>query len=172
MASSETLRDSQDIVFSPALAPLALLVVAVAGFLQWLFPLTVLSTLERLDDIDPLVPGVAGCIVAACGLSLSVAGYVSMQRHVGDSEPWRAASVLVTDGAYAWTRNPGYLGLWIALTGTGLAFALDWLLIVTVPACVLVSLLVVRREELLLEQKFGRPYLGYKHRVARYLFIR
>jgi protein-S-isoprenylcysteine O-methyltransferase Ste14 len=62
--------------------------------------------------------------------------------------------------------------LWIALTGTGLAFALDWLLIVTVPVLVLVSLLVVRREELLLEQKFGRAYLDYKHRVPRYVFIR
>ena len=172
MASSETLRDSEDIVFSPALAPLALLVVAVAGLLQWLFPLGVLSTLERLEDIDPLVPGVAGCIVAAGGLSLSVAGYFSMKRHVGDIEPWRAASVLVTDGAYAWTRNPGYLGLWIALTGTGLAFALDWLLILTIPACALVSRVVVRREELLLEHKFGRAYLHYKHRVPRYFFIR
>jgi protein-S-isoprenylcysteine O-methyltransferase Ste14 len=172
MASSEAVRDGQDIVFSPALAPLALLVVAVAGLLQWLLPLTVLSTLERLEDIDPLVPGVAGCMVAALGLSLSVAGYLSMKRHVGDIEPWRAASVLVTDGAYAWTRNPGYLGLWIALTGTGLAFALDWLLIVTVPVMILVSLLVVRREELLLEQRFARAYLDYKRRVPRYVFIR
>jgi protein-S-isoprenylcysteine O-methyltransferase Ste14 len=172
MASSEALHDGEDIAFTPALAPLAMLIVAVAGLLQWLLPLTVLSTLERLEDVDPLLPGVAGCIVAACGLSLSVAGYFSMKRHVGDSEPWRAASVLATDGAYAWTRNPGYLGLWIALAGTGFAFALDWLLIVTVPACVLVGLTVVRREEFLLEQKFGRAYLDYKHRVPRYFFIR
>jgi protein-S-isoprenylcysteine O-methyltransferase Ste14 len=172
MASSEALHDGEDIAFTPALAPLALLIVAIAGLLQWMLPLPVLSTLERLEDIDPILPGVAGCIVAACGLSLSVAGYFSMKRHVGDSEPWRAASVLVTDGAYAWTRNPGYLGLWIALTGTGFAFALDWLLIVTVPACILVGLVVVRREERLLEQKFGRAYLHYKHRVPRYFFIR
>jgi protein-S-isoprenylcysteine O-methyltransferase Ste14 len=95
-----------------------------------------------------------------------------MKRHLGDSEPWRAAAVLVTDGAYAWTRNPGYLGLWIALTGTGFAFALDWLLIVTVPVCILVGLGVVRRDERLLEQKFGRAYLDYKRRVPRYFFIR
>ncbi len=172
MASSELLHDGEDIAFSPALAPLALLIVAVAGLFQWLLPITVLTTLERLEDIDPLLPCVAGCIVAACGLSLSIAGYLSINRHVGDTELWRAASVLVTDGAYAWTRNPGYLGLWIALTGTGLAFALDWLLIVTVPVCVMVSRVVVRREELLLEQKFGRAYLQYKHGVPRYFFIR
>jgi protein-S-isoprenylcysteine O-methyltransferase Ste14 len=172
MASSEALHDGEDIAFTPALAPLALLVVAVAGLLQWLLPLTVLSTLERLEDVDPLLPGVAGSIVAACGISLSVAGYLSMRRHVGDSEPWRAAIVLVTDGAYAWTRNPGYLGLWIALTGTGFAFALDWLLIVTVPVCIVVGLVVVHREEGLLAQKFGRAYLDYKRRVPRYFFIR
>jgi len=172
MASSEALRDGEDTVSTPGLAPLALLVVAIAGLLQWLLPLTVLSALERLEDIDPLVPCVAGLIVAAGGFSLSVAGYISMKRHVGDIEPWRAASVLVTDGAYAWTRNPGYLGLWIALTGVGLAFALDWLLIMIGPLCVLVSLVVVRREEAVLEQRFGRAYLDYKQRVPRYLFIR
>ncbi len=172
MASSEALHDGEDIAFTPALAPLALLVVAVAGLLQWLLPLPVLSTLERLEDVDPLLPGLAGGIVAGCGLALSIAGHLSMKRHVAGSEPWRAASVLVTDGAYAWTRNPGYLGLWIALAGTGLAFALDWLLIVTVPACILVGVAVVRREERLLEQKFGRAYLAYKHRVPRYFFIR
>jgi protein-S-isoprenylcysteine O-methyltransferase Ste14 len=172
MATSEALQDQDDIVLTPALAPLALLVVAVAGLLQWLLPLEVLSVLERLDDVDPLVPGVAGCVVAVCGIALSLAGYVSMRRHVGDIEPWRAASVLVTDGAYAWTRNPGYLGLWIALAGTGLGFALDWLLIVSIPACVLVSVFVVRPEEVRLEQRFGKAYLDYKHRVPRYFFIR
>jgi len=172
MASSEALQDNEDIVLTPALAPLALLVVAAAGLLQWLLPLGVMSTLERLEDIDPLVPCVAGCIVAVCGVALSVAGHYSMKRHAGDIESWRAASVLVTDGAYAWTRNPGYLGLWIALAGIGLAFALDWLLIVTIPASVLVSLLVVRPEELRLEHRFGKAYLDYKHLVPRYFFIR
>jgi protein-S-isoprenylcysteine O-methyltransferase Ste14 len=172
MASSEAFHDQDDFVLTPALAPIALLVVAVAGLLQLVLPLEVLSVLERLDDIDPLVPGVAGCAVAAFGLALSLAGHVSMRRHVGDIEPWRAASVLVTDGAYAWTRNPGYLGLWFALAGTGVAFALDWLMIVTIPACVLVNLLVVRPEELHLQQKFGKAYLAYMHRVPRYLFIR
>jgi len=172
MASSEALRDSEDKVFFPAVAPLALLVVSVAGLLQWSLPITVLSTLERLEDIDPLLPCVAGSLVAAGGLVLSLAGYLSMKRRMGEIESWRAASVLVTDGAYAWTRNPGYLGLWIALTGIGLAFALDWLLITIVPVCVCVSLVVVRREEVLLEQKFGKAYLDYKHRVPRYFFVR
>jgi protein-S-isoprenylcysteine O-methyltransferase Ste14 len=172
MASSEALQEGEEIVSTPGLAPLALLAVAVAGLLQWLLPLRVLAALEGFEDIDPLLPGIVGLAAAAGGLSLSVAGYFSMRRHVGDIEPWRAASVLVTDGAYGWTRNPGFLGLWIGLTGTGLAFALDWLLILIGPTCVLVSLVVVRREEALLERRFGRAYLDYKQRVPRYVFIR
>ena len=170
--ASEALHDSGDSACSPALAPVALIVVAVAWLLQWLFPVEVLSALERINDVDPIWPGLAGGILAAGGLSLSFAGWLSMKRHLGDMEPWRVGSVLVTDGAYAWTRNPCYLGLWMALTGTGLAFALDWLLIMTIPASVLISLLVVRHEEFVLEQNFGRSYLDYKHHVPRYLFIR
>jgi protein-S-isoprenylcysteine O-methyltransferase Ste14 len=172
MARSGALQDAEDVVFSPALVPLAMLIGAIAGLLQWLVPLGVISDFERIEEIDPVWAVAAGGILAVCGLSLSVAGHLAMKRRMGDIVPWRPAAVLVTDGVYGWTRNPGYLGLWIALTGAALAFAVDWLLILTVPACIIVSRVVVGREERYLERKFGAQYLDYKIRVPRYFFIR
>jgi protein-S-isoprenylcysteine O-methyltransferase Ste14 len=165
-------NDNDDVMYSPALAPLALIVVSIAWLLQWLLPLSILSALERAEDVDPIWPFITGLSLVACGISLSFAGFLTTRRQVRDIDPWRVASVLVTDGVYAWTRNPGFLGLWMALTGIGVAFALDWLLIVIIPACALVSRVVVQREELFLEQKFGKAYLDYKRRVPRYFFIR
>jgi protein-S-isoprenylcysteine O-methyltransferase Ste14 len=172
MARNGALPDAEEVVFSPALVPLAMLIAAIAGLLQWFVPLGVLSDFERIEDIDPLWAVVVGGILAVCGLSLSIAGHLAMKRRLGDFVPWRPAGVLVTDGVYRWTRNPGYLGLWIALIGTALGLAFDWLLILTIPACIAVSLVVVRREELYLERKFGPQYLDYKIRVPRYFFIR
>jgi protein-S-isoprenylcysteine O-methyltransferase Ste14 len=172
MARSRALQDAEDVAFSPALVPLAMLIVAVAGLLQWFVPLGLMAGFERIEEIDPVWAVVAGGILAVCGLSLSVAGHLAMKRRLGDFVPWRPAAMLVTDGVYGWTRNPGYLGLWIALTGTALGLAFDWLLMLTIPACIVVSLVVVRREELFLERKFGAEYLDYKTRVPRYFFIR
>ena len=172
ISRSEAFQDSDDVVCSPALAPVAMLVVAFAWLLQWLVPLDAMAALERAEDVDPLWAFLGGGALATGGLCLSIAGYFSMKRHAGDIEPWQTMSVLVTDGAYAWTRNPCYLGLWFALTGIAFAFALDWLLIVTIPAAAIVSRCVVSREEKFLEGRFGRAYLTYKHHVPRYLFIR
>ena len=79
--------------------------------------------------------------------------------------------MLVTDGAFKWTRNPIYLGMWIALGGIALAFGADWLLILVAPASVIVNFAAVRPEEDYLEQKFGSLYRSYARRVPRYFFM-
>ena len=48
--------------------------------------------------------------------------------------------------------------------------ALDWVLVLIVPACVLLHYTVVLREERYLAQKFGDAYRRYRERVPRYLF--
>ncbi|HYL01766.1 MAG TPA: isoprenylcysteine carboxylmethyltransferase family protein [Steroidobacteraceae bacterium] len=80
-----------------------------------------------------------------------------------------AASVLVTDGVYAWTRNPMYLGLTVALVGWAVrlgsltAFAGPLLF---VPLLARVQILP---EERALRARFGREYQDYCARVNRWL---
>jgi protein-S-isoprenylcysteine O-methyltransferase Ste14 len=172
MTRAEPVHDIEGSVLFPPPLLLAALVIILANLLQWLFPVECISDLAFVEGIDPdwLIP--PGALIAAPGIALIVAGRWALKRRGANVNPSQPVTVLVTDGVFAWTRNPVYLGLWIALFGVALAFAFDWLLVLIVPACLIVNSAVVRSEEQYLEQKFGGAYRAYKKRVPRYFFIR
>jgi protein-S-isoprenylcysteine O-methyltransferase Ste14 len=167
----EALRDGADVVTFPRLVPLSMFVIAVASLLQWIVPIDVISDIEFIEDIDPFWPAAAGVVVALAGLSLSFAGHWALKRRGADVSPYQPATILVTDGVFKWTRNPGYLGMLIGLSGIALVFALDWLVILIVPLWLVLNSAVVRQEELHLEHKFGNAYRKFARRVPRYFFI-
>ena len=80
-----------------------------------------------------------------------------------------AASVLVTGGVYAWTRNPVYLGLATALIGW--AISLGGLSAFVGPLLFVPLILGVQilPEERALRARFGREYEDYCARVNRWL---
>ncbi len=79
------------------------------------------------------------------------------------------ARVLVTTGICRWTRNPIYLGFFLAYGGIGVAALSPWTLILTLPLVVTIRYGVVAREEAYLERRFGDIYRNYKARVCRWL---
>ena len=172
MTRAERAVESEGSVMFPPPVLLAVAVVLAANLLQWLFPIEFIADVAFIDDIDPDWLSACGAVIALAGAALSVAGQWALRRRGADVNPSQPVTVLVTDGVFAWTRNPVYLGLWIALIGIALVFAFDWLLILVPPAWVLVNNAVVRHEERYLQQRFGKAYLAYRKRVARYFFIR
>jgi protein-S-isoprenylcysteine O-methyltransferase Ste14 len=62
-----------------------------------------------------------------------------------------------------------YLGM--ACLHVAIAFALGSLaaLLLLIPALVIIDRMVIQREEIYLERRFGRPYLDYKARVRRWI---
>ena len=92
-------------------------------------------------------------------------------RAFGDS--WRlgidrdAPGVLVTDGIFAWTRNPIYVGLDLLALGTSLV---QGRLIVLALALVIAVMLhdQILREESFLARTYGDAYREYCARVRRY----
>ncbi len=81
----------------------------------------------------------------------------------------KAASTLITDGPYRFSRNPTYLSLTLLYLGVGIVLDSGWALVLAIPVFLLIDLWVVRKEESHLEAKFGEQYLGYKIRVRRWL---
>ncbi len=81
----------------------------------------------------------------------------------------KAASVLITDGPYRFSRNPSYVALTLLYLGVGVILNNGWIWLLAVPVLLVMDLGVVRKEERHLETKFGEDYLRYKAAVRRWL---
>ena len=77
----------------------------------------------------------------------------------------KAASALITDGPYRFSRNPSYVSLTMLYMGLGTALNNAWILLLAVPILFIMNLWVIRREERHLEEQFGECYLEYKSTV-------
>lgn len=89
-------------------------------------------------------------------------------------DSWRAGipdkdkTELVTDGVYAYSRNPAFLGFDLQYIGVLLMFCNLLTGMFTVFAIVMLHLQILQ-EERYLTDAFGPEYLEYRHRVFRYL---
>ena len=82
--------------------------------------------------------------------------------------PDRDRTELVTDGIYAFSRNPAFLGFDLQYVGVLLMFCNLLTASFTVFAVTMLHLQILQ-EERYLTAAFGRAYLDYRHRVFRYL---
>ena len=82
--------------------------------------------------------------------------------------PDRDRTKLVTDGIYAFSRNPAFLGFDLQYVGVLLMFCNLLTASFTVFAVTMLHLQILQ-EERYLTAAFGRAYLDYRHRVFRYL---
>ena len=83
--------------------------------------------------------------------------------------PLTRSSSLVTNGAFALTRNPMYLGMVLALIGTALLLNAPWPWLVPCAFAAVLYFRFIRHEEALMAQTFGDAYLQYKQRVRRWI---
>ena len=75
---------------------------------------------------------------------------------------------LVTNGIFAFSRNPIYVAFGLVLLGQFLVFP-NWILLVYMVAAIWLFHRQVSREEEYLRNHYGREYLEYCDRVRRYL---
>lgn len=151
------------VVFPPVIL---LLVLGLSTGLQWLEPLGALTRFDRSSRM------VVGGLVLLAGAAFAWAGARTLLRRGTNFIPTRPALALATEGIYAWTRNPMYVGGAPLMLGLAIVFALDWVPLLMVPAWFLLHFGIVRREEDYLEAKFGEAFRRYKARVPRYVGLR
>jgi protein-S-isoprenylcysteine O-methyltransferase Ste14 len=147
--------------------PLLFLAALLLGFVcDHLLPLP--FPVARLGAAHWISAAVAGLLILV-GSALVAAGIRNFSRAgtpVPTNEPTLA---LVTGGIHSRSRNPIYLGLFLAYVGIGIAVRSPWILILTAPLAVAIRYGVVAREEAYLERRFGDAYRDYKVRVRRWL---
>jgi protein-S-isoprenylcysteine O-methyltransferase Ste14 len=138
--------------------------------LAYTLPLSVHIIPESLSPIiiDNLAFKVSGMVLSVAGLLI----YGLALRALGES--WRIGidaerpGPLVTDGPFAWTRNPIYLALDLMAIGAFLIMGrLVFLLLALIIVCMFDR--QIRKEEGFLIQRFGQAYKEYLDRVGRYL---
>jgi protein-S-isoprenylcysteine O-methyltransferase Ste14 len=128
----------------------SLLVVVVADWNQWV--------LSRPSSL----------VVGALAVALGTAVFVHSARVMRSAEVAGVTGELYTDGPYAYSRNPQYVGMIVGVGGLALA-ANSALVAALAAAHVGWVLLLPRAEEPHLRAEYGREYERYAATVPRFV---
>jgi protein-S-isoprenylcysteine O-methyltransferase Ste14 len=111
---------------------------------------------------------ILGLVFALAGLSFMVWARVYLGSNWSPTAVLKENQELVTSGPYALVRNPIYLGLTIAVIGTGVVFG-GYRVLVSITFVLLFSWVRIREEERLMSDQFGSVFQSYKERVWAFL---
>ncbi|MCR6629524.1 MAG: isoprenylcysteine carboxylmethyltransferase family protein [Magnetospirillum sp.] len=105
---------------------------------------------------------------AAVGVALILWAAALMRRQGTTLHPHGQATVLVTSGPFAFSRNPIYLGFALVLLGlaAGLGSSAPWAVLTAWVFAM--ERLFIRREEEALAARFGPAFAAYAERVRRW----
>lgn len=115
--------------------------------------------------------GLIGTLIFIAGIATDIGTMLLFVRRKANILPHRAATRLITDGPFRFSRNPIYVGNTLMLAGAGLAFSSLWLLIAAGLAAITTHFLAVLREEEHLRAKFGGEWEAYASRTPRWLLF-
>lgn len=111
----------------------------------------------------------SGAAVFAVGFAITIIANRHFRRVQTNIHTFRDPNVLVTDGLFALSRNPMYLGFSLSLLGAAL-LANEWLALV--PAGFFIAVTQFHYtpfEERATERVFGDDWRTYKTRVRRWI---
>jgi protein-S-isoprenylcysteine O-methyltransferase Ste14 len=132
----------------------------IAGaLLTWLWPLPI--------ALPAAVP-IGGAMVFASILLFLFS--VRALRAAGAPAPGnQPTTTIVRTGPYRFSRNPIYLSFFVLQLGIALWISSIWMTATLIPAAMVVSRVVVPREERYLESKFGQQYSSYRDSAPMWL---
>jgi len=110
-----------------------------------------------------------GLIPAAAGLYLLKTASGAFRRVETNIHTFRDPDVLVTEGTFALSRNPMYLGFTLVLIGAALISDAVTALLPVGVFFLAAHLWYIPFEEKAAERRFGDDYLAYRSRVRRWL---
>ncbi len=143
------------------LPPLVYLVFLVTGGVaEWRLPVVFFPLLPRF---------VAGIALAIAALLIVFSAMRTFRKAKTPFDVRKAASSLVTEGLFRFSRNPGYLALTLFYIAIGVMAGSVWILALLVPPLAIMHFAVIFREEKNLEEIFGEEYMRYKASVRRWL---
>lgn len=124
----------------------------------------------RLTFIYP-ARSVTGLILGVLRLSISFAGVLAFGKRGTTVNPTTpaAASAIVSQGVYRWSRNPMYLGFAVFLAGWAAYLSNVGAAMVPIVFVAYMTRFQIRPEERALLTKFGGPFADYMSSVRRWI---
>lgn len=130
------------------------------GAIQYSWPLSLPSSFEFT---------IIGIVVILTGLAIIFSASRTFKKADTRIEPWKPTSRIVSQGVFAYSRNPIYVAFCLASIGIGFVAGSVWVLMSFVPTAITIYFVAIKKEEAYLERKFGDEYLNYKKNVRRWL---
>jgi protein-S-isoprenylcysteine O-methyltransferase Ste14 len=118
-----------------------------------------------LDDLGARIVGLA---FGTAGLALIGWGFLTLHRAGTTVMPNRRVDQMVTTGAFAFRRNPIYMGEVLVFLGLAELTHNIWFAIAAPFFAIAILVLAILPEERHLEERFGQAYLDYKERTRRW----
>lgn len=110
-----------------------------------------------------------GMIPLGLGIALNLSADKAFKRNGTTVKPFEESKVLITSGAFRYTRNPMYLGMVLILTGVALLLgAISPFIIIPVFAITIDRVFIIT-EEKMLDERFGNKWKQYKTNVRRWI---
>lgn len=141
--------------------PFIVLVIILAGFAAGL--------IKSLHFIYGPARYATGAALMALSLIIVLWAFFKFRKAGTNVDVRKPSTKIVTDGLYAYSRNPIYLGLVIFLVAVSVLLNNLWIMIFIPVFVIIMRKGVIEREELYLEEKFGQEYIDYKKRVRRWI---
>ncbi|SEB10187.1 isoprenylcysteine carboxylmethyltransferase family protein [Variovorax sp. YR216] len=143
--------------------PLVALVLALA---MW-----AVSWLTFALEVDVSLRIAMAAAIGLVGLAFSTSGIAAFRQARTTLNPMKpeAASTLVTNGIYRFTRNPMYVGLLLVLVGWAAFLCAPWALVGPAVFVLYMNRFQIAPEERVLRSAFGEGYAAYQAKVRRWL---
>ena len=161
-AGGSAKADRPDVIARPP--RIAYVLLAIGALLEWFRPLSLLPP----GWPAALRYGLGGLLVVL-GLAVVTVALRAFRRAGTNVETPKPTIALVTDGVYAWSRNPMYVALALLFAGIAVLANSGWLAALWVAYVGVLRVGVIAAEERYLEGKFGDQYRAYRARVRRWL---
>lgn len=120
------------------------------------------SSLLGVGETGMLISMLVGYALLFLGLGLFVQGWRELYQA-------RKEGRLATTGLYALVRHPQYAGLFLGLFGEGVVHWPTLFSVALFPVIVLAYVLLARREERQMLERYGEEYLAYRRRVPMFV---
>lgn len=145
----------------PILPPTYLLIaMLILILLHFVLPLgTSLRIPWNLVGLAPLIAGVV----------LNLVADRAFKQRATTVKPFEPSTVLITEGAFAISRHPMYLGFVLILIGLAMLLGSISPYIVVIPFAILMEVVFIGREEQMMAEQFGEDWKQYKARVRRWI---